>query len=78
MAVEARFICDRKVPLDQTSVQVFMSASTQGRDNTEWAPYTPAGSINVVVNGTAGGEFEAGVRYRVLIERLPDDAPQET
>ncbi len=77
-AVEARFVCDRKTPIDQVSVAVAMSASTQGRDNIEWAPFTPGGSISMTVNGAAGGVFEKGERYRVLIERLPRDAPQET
>lgn len=78
MAVEARFICENKTPMDQTSVQVRLGASILGRDNVEWAPYTPSGSINMVVNGPAGGEFVAGKRYRVLIEELPEDAPQAT
>lgn len=77
MAVEARFICEDKKVIDQTSVQVTMRASIRGRDNTEWAPYTPAGSIQMVVNGSAGAEFLKDGRYRVVIERTTD-VPEET
>lgn len=73
MTVEARFVCDRKQPLDQVSVQVALSASITGRDNTTWAPFTPSGSINMVVNGPAGAEFAQGKRYRVLIEEIGPD-----
>ena len=75
--VEARFICDDKKVLDQTSVQVTMHASIKGRDNTEWAPYTPSGTIQMVVNGSAGAEFVKDARYRVIIERT-GDTPEET
>lgn len=75
--VEARFICDDKRVLDQTSVQVRMTASIRGRDNTEWAPYTPSGQILMVVNGSAGAEFVKDARYRVIIERT-GDVPEET
>lgn len=73
MAVEARFVCDRKTPLDQTSVQVALSASIAGRDNTNWAPFTPSGTLSMVVNGPAGGEFVQGKRYRILIEEVGPD-----
>ncbi|HEV2346380.1 MAG TPA: hypothetical protein VGS97_19940 [Actinocrinis sp.] len=72
-AVEARFVCDWKKPLDQVSVQFQLSASIQGRDNTEWAPFTPSGTISMVVNGPAGAVFAAGKRYRVLIEEVGPD-----
>lgn len=72
MAVEARFECTRKEVLDQVSVAVRLSASITGRDNTEWAPFTPAGSIQMTVNGTAGSEFVQGGRYRVTLERIDD------
>ena len=73
MAVEARFICERKEALDQVSVQVTLRASTRGRDNTEWAPYTPSGILSMVVVGSAGGDFVEGGRYRLLLERTDDE-----
>jgi hypothetical protein len=72
MAVEARFECTRKEAIDQTSVAITMSASIQGRDNVEWAHYTPAGSLTMTVNGPAGAEFVQGGRYRLLIEQVED------
>lgn len=67
--VEARFICTNKKILDETSVQVSLSPSVQGRDNVDWAPYTPAGQLQMVVNGPAGAAFVEGGRYAVTIER---------
>jgi len=72
MAVEARFECSRKEVLDEASVSVALSASIRGRDNTEWAPYTPSGQLTMIVNGPAGAEFVQGARYRLLIERIDD------
>lgn len=72
MAVEARFNCDVKNVIDQVSCDVRLSASISGRDNTEWAPYTPSGQITMVINGAAGAEFVQGGRYRVTFERLED------
>lgn len=71
--VEARFICELKQVIDQTSSQVRLAASIKGRDNTEWAPYTPSGQIHMVINGAAGAEFVQGRRYRVLFEQIDDD-----
>lgn len=73
MVVEARFECTRKDVVDESSVDVRLSASIRGRDNTEWAPYTPSGSITLVVRGAAAAEFVQDGRYRVIIERIPDD-----
>jgi hypothetical protein len=78
MAVEARFVCTGQQVVDQASSQVRLMASTDGRDNTEWAPYTPAGTIDLVINGPAGHEFVQGGRYAVTIRRLPDDEPPQT
>lgn len=73
MAVEARFVCESQKVIDQTSSAVRLCASTSGRDNTDWAPYTPAGQIDLVINGSAGSEFTQGKRYRVLIEEVGDN-----
>lgn len=70
--VEARFVCDRVVVMDQTSAQVHLSAATSGRDNVNWAPYTPSGQISMAVNGPAGAVFAQGKRYRVLIQEVAD------
>lgn len=82
-AVEARFQCTRKQVLDATSVQVYLSASTGGRDNVDWAPYTPSGQLTLVVNGPAGAGFVEGARYALWLQRaeLTDlhlDPPTET
>lgn len=73
MALEARFVCDRKTPIDQVSVQLVLSASKTGRDNTDWAPFTPSGFIDLVANGPAGADFAQGKRYRVVIEEVGPD-----
>jgi hypothetical protein len=73
MAVEARFNCAKKEVIDQVSVRLELSASTGGRDNTGWAPYTPWGQIILVVNGKAADEFVQGGRYRVTFEKVADD-----
>lgn len=70
MAIEARFVCERKDLIDQVSVSVTLRAAITGRDNTEWAPFTPAGTILMTVNGPAGAQFVQGKRYRVLIEEV--------
>ena len=70
MAVEARFECVSKEVIDQTSVSVRLAAAITGRDNTEWAPYTPAGTLSMVVNGPAGSQFVQGGRYRIRIEQV--------
>ena len=73
MAVEARFICTGQKVIDQVSSQIRLTASTYGRDNTGWAPFTPAGTLDMVVNGPAGAEFVEGRRYRILIEEVGPD-----
>lgn len=73
MAVEARFECVRKDVIDQVSVSIHLTASIRGRDNTTWAPFTPAGSIIMTVNGPAGAQFVQGGRYRVLFEEVDPD-----
>jgi ethanolamine utilization microcompartment shell protein EutL len=78
VAVEGRFICTKKEVIDQTSVQVVLTASTYGRDNVGWAPYTPAGQVSMVVNGPAGAEFAEGQYYRVLFERVSPDPDYAT
>ena len=72
MATEARFICELKQVIDESSVQLILRASIKGRDNTEWAPYTPAGQLSMVVTGPAAAEFVQDGRYRLLIEAVPD------
>lgn len=71
-AVEARFTCNRKDVLDQSSVSINLGACITGADNKDWAPYTPAGSILMTVTGGAAAVFEQGARYRVLIQRVAD------
>lgn len=73
MAVEARFVCERKDLIDQVSVSVKLAASTRGRDNTEWAPFTPAGTLLMTVTGAAAAEFVQGQRYRMLLEAVGPD-----
>jgi hypothetical protein len=70
--VEGRFVCDTQQVIDQVSSRIILRAATTGRDNTDWAPFTPAGTIDMIVNGTAGHAFSAGKRYRVLIQEVPD------
>lgn len=72
-AVEARFVCETQQAIDQVSSRIIMRAATTGRDNTNWAPFTPAGTIDMVVNGLAGAVFSAGKRYRVLIQEVGPD-----
>lgn len=67
--VEARFICENKRILDQTSVGLTLRASVYGRDNVDWAPYTPAGTITLVVTGSAAALFVEQGRYAVTFER---------
>jgi len=67
--VAARFICINKKILDEAQVEVTLHPSTYGRDNVEWAPYTPAGVVRMVVNGPAGALFVEGGRYAVTFER---------
>jgi len=67
--VEARFVCHHKKILDERQVEVYLRPSVQGRDNVDWAPYTPAGQVTLVVNGPAGALFVEGGRYAVTFER---------
>lgn len=67
--VEARFICENKKILDETSVEIMLRPSVNGRDNVEWAPYTPAGQIQMVVKGAAAALFVEQGRYAVTFER---------
>lgn len=78
MAVETRYICTRKRVIDQASVKVELTASIYGRDNVEWSPYTPSGSIEMVVNGPAGAVFVEGGYYRILIEKTSPDPDYTT
>lgn len=73
MAVEGRFVCERKEVLDQVSVSITLRASISGRDNAEWAPFTPSGQLTMVVNGPAGAEFVQGQRYRMLLQPVGPD-----
>jgi hypothetical protein len=70
--VEARFICETQQVLDQVSSRIVLRAAISGQDNTDWAPFTPAGVIDMTVNGAAGQLFTAGKRYRVLIQEVED------
>ena len=67
--VEARMICEWKKILDATSVEVTLRPSVQGRDNVEWAPYTPAGQVQLVMQPQAAALFVQGGRYAVTFER---------
>lgn len=67
--VSARFLVTNKKILDETSVEITLAASTYGRDNVEWAPYTPAAHCTMVVNGPAGALFVEGGRYEVTFRR---------
>lgn len=70
MTVEARFMCEKKQVIDQTSVELVLRAAITGRDNTEWAPYTPSGTIHMVINGAAADQFVQDGRYQVLIRQV--------
>jgi len=72
MAVEGRFGCTRKQVVDQQSVQVRLDACTTGQDNVEWARYTPAGSIELLMNGPAAADIVEGGRYRMVLEKVEE------
>lgn len=67
--VEARFKCSFKKILDERQVEVYLEPSYGGRDNVDWAPYTPAGQIRMVCVPQAAALFVEGGRYAVTFER---------
>jgi hypothetical protein len=53
-------------------VEVTLSAVSRGKDNTEWASYTPSGQIKMtILNEVASSQFELGDEFYVDFTPCP-------